>query len=157
MLNTVRGVAAGGVILVGVASLILIPTFLFLGPDKVLVGSSLQFNDFWTGMALVVSLLAAGAAGWTAHRVSGGMMSVFALAALVVAFGLGDAVVHHWLIPQMPVPREGLTGMQMLLGLKEPLWYDLSGPVMMATFIWVAGSSRHTETLGNPAGRSRTR
>jgi hypothetical protein len=33
-----------------------------------------------------------------------------------------------------------------LLGLREPLWYDLSGPVLMAIFVWIAGSSRQIET-----------
>lgn len=33
----------------------------------------------------------------------------------------------------------------MLLLSREPLWYDLTLPFLMAVFIWVAGASRAIE------------
>ncbi len=148
MLNTIRGTAAGALMLVGISTLLLLPLFLLLGPDRALVGSTLEFNTLWTGGAMVVSLFAATIAGWVAHRASGGLAAVIALAVVVVLFGLADASIHHWLMPAMSLSREGVSGSAMLIGLREPLWYDLSGPALMAIFIWVAGSSRHTETVG---------
>lgn len=145
-LKAVRGTAAGVLVLVGVVALVLVPFFLMMGPDRLLVPGSLEFNPLWVGFAMVASLLGASLAGWFAHRVAGGLSGVVMLAAVVVAFGLGDALVHHWWMPQLSLAREGLSFGQVLIGLREPLWYDLSGPALMAVFIWVAGSSRHIET-----------
>jgi hypothetical protein len=146
MLDTIRGTSAGALALVAVAALLLGPLFLLMGPERVLVGSTLEFNTLWTGIAMVVSLGAAGVAGWIAHRVSGGMSAVMGVAALVLLFGLADASLHHWLMPHLSMSRDGVSGLAMLLGLREPLWYDLSGPVLMAIFVWIAGSSRQIET-----------
>lgn len=156
MLTTIRGVAAGSLVLIGIAGIFLGPLFLALGSEKLLLAGTLEFNTIWTGMTLVVSLLAASAAGWTAHRVSGGLASVVALAGLVTVFGLADAGLHHWLMPELSLSREGLSGVDILVGLREPLWYDLSGPIMMAMFIWVAGASRHTETTGTASAGHRS-
>jgi len=150
MMNTMRGTAAGVLVLTGISILLLVPLFLVLGPERALVGSTLEFNTLWTGGALVVSLFAATFAGWVAHRASGGLAAVVALAVVVALFGLADASIHHWLMPHLSLSREGVSASAMLLGLREPLWYDLAGPALMAIFIWVAGSSRHTETADNP-------
>jgi len=153
MLNTLRGTAAGALLLTGISALFLVPLFMLLGAERVLVGSSLEFNTLWIGIAMVVSLTAATLGGWFAHRVSGGLAAVVVLAVAVMAFGLADATVHHWLIPQISLSREGLSGLNLLPGLREPLWYDLAGPALMAAFIWIAGSSRHIE---KEVGQSQT-
>ncbi len=147
MRNTMRGMAVGALVLIGISTLVLLPLFLIMGPEKLLVGSTLEFNTLWTGVALVVSLFAATMAGWVAHRVSGTMAAVAALAVVVLLFGLADASIHHWLMPHLSLSREAVSGAAMLLGLREPLWYDLTGPVLMAIFVWVAGSSRHIEAV----------
>jgi hypothetical protein len=157
MLDTIRGAVAGALVLGGVAILVLTPLFLLLGPERVLVGNSLEFNTLWTGFALVVSLFAASFAGWLAHRVSGKLAAVVLLAVIVLVVGLADAAFHHWLMPHLSQTREGVSGFAMLLGLREPLWYDLSGPALMAIFIWVAGSSRHIETSSAAPVRRRRR
>lgn len=156
MLNAVRGSLAGALVLVGIIACFLVPLFMVMGPERALVGPSLEFNTIWTGLAMVVCLVAATIAGWIAHRVSGGLAAVALLALLVILFGLSDAGLHHWLMPELSLSREGLTGIGVLVGLREPLWYDLTGPFVMAIFIWVAGTSRHIETASNtsPAGRA---
>lgn len=145
--NAVRGTALGGLVLVGIMALVLVPFFLMMGPERLLVTGSLEFNPLWVGFAMVASLIGASLAGWIAHRAAGGLSAVVLLAVVVVAFGLGDAAMHHWLMPQLSLAREGQTLGQMLVGLREPLWYDLSGPALMGLFVWVSGSSRHIETM----------
>jgi hypothetical protein len=145
-LNAVRGTTLGVLVVVGTMALVLVPFFMMMGPERLLVAGSLEFNPLWVGFAMVASLIGASLAGWVAHRAAGSLSAVILLAVVIMAFGLGDALLHHWLMPQLSLAREGLTLGQMLLGLREPLWYDLSGPVLMALFIWVAGSSRHIET-----------
>lgn len=155
MSNIVRGTFSGALALVGTGALLLIPLFLLIGPERVLVGPALEFNTLWVGVAMVVSLIAATVGGWIAHRVSGALPAVYALAALVLAYGLADAAVHHWLVPEISQFREGLSWLALLAGLREPLWYDLSGPVLMAIFVWIAGTSRHTETTQDIHQKSR--
>lgn len=147
MLSAIRGTAIGALVLIGIFGLVMVPLFLVMGPERIFVGATLEFNNLWISVAVVVSLFAATLAGWMAHRVSGTLGAVVALAVAVLLFGLADATIHHWLMPHLSLSREALSGFAMLLGLREPLWYDLSGPVMMAIFIWVAGSSRHTEVV----------
>lgn len=149
MINTIRGTATGALVLIGVFCLVMVPLFLALGPERVLVGTTLEFNSLWTSVALVVSLFAATLAGWMAHRASGSLGAVVALAVAVLLFGLTDAAIHHWLMPGLSLSREGVSTSAMLLGLRDPLWYDLSGPVLMAIFVWVAGSSRHIEAVAD--------
>lgn len=149
MINTIRGTATGALVLIGIFGLAMVPLFLLMGPERVLVGTTLEFNNLWTSMAVVVSLFAATLAGWMAHRVSGSLGAVVALAVAVLLFGLTDAAIHHWLMPGLSLSREGVSTSAMLLGLREPLWYDFSGPVMMALFVWVAGSSRHIEVVAD--------
>ena len=145
MFNAVRGAFLGALALVGTGSLLLIPLFLLWGPDRILVGPVLESNTLWVGVAMVFSLIAATVGGWIAHRASGALPAVYALAALVLVFGLADAAIHHWLVPEISRFREDLSWGALLVGLREPLWYDLSGPVLMAVFVWVAGICRHTE------------
>ncbi len=146
MAKILYGTVAGAVVLVSLAALFLLPLFLAIGPERVFKGATLEFNTFWTGMAMVASLMAATAAGWTAHRVSGRLAAVITLAAAVFLFGMADAALHHWWMPQLSLGGDGAGLLDLLIGLREPLWYDLSGPVLMAIFIWIAGSSRHIET-----------
>jgi len=153
MRNTIRGMTVGALVLAGISALVLLPLFLIMGPEKVLVGSTLEFNTLWTGVALVVSLFAATMAGWVAHRVSGTMAAVAVLAVVVLLFGLVDASVHHWLMPHLSLNSAAVSGVVMLIGLREPLWYDLTGPVLMAIFVWVAGSSRHIEVAADQVTR----
>lgn len=140
-----RGVMAGVLALVVVALVLLVPLFVLLGPQYALVGDSLEFTTLWVAMAMVVCLAAAGIAGWMAQRVSGSMTAVWVLVALILAFGLADAGYHHWLVTDDALVRGALPWYRWLIGLREPLWYDLSGPVLMALFAWVAGSSRAME------------
>jgi hypothetical protein len=146
MSHVLRGAAVGALTLMLTAALLLVSFLLLVGPSRVFVGAGLEFNTTWIGVAMVASLFAASLAGWVAHRSSGALAAVYLLAALVLCFGLADAALHHWLMPQLGLIREGLAWPAMLVGLREPLWYDLAGPVLMAIFIWVAGSSRHIES-----------
>lgn len=155
-MNSVRGVTAGLVALVVVALALMVPLFLLLGPQHALVGNSLEFTTLWVGMAMVVSLVAASIAGWVAHRVSGSMTAVWVLVAVILAFGLADAGFHHWVDQGGAVMRDALPWYHWLLGLYEPLWYDLSGPVLIAVFAWVAGSSRAMEQAAPAPERFRT-
>lgn len=145
MFATVRGAGLGALVLLAGSALVLVPMYLLLGPERVLVGATLEFNTAWIGMSMVVSLIAATLAGWMAHRASGKLAAVVVLAMLVMTFGLLDAAFHHWLMPELSLSRDGVSGLALLVALREPLWYDLSAPLLMAIFIWVAGSSRHIE------------
>lgn len=138
------GIAAGVAALSGIELLCLVPLFLMLGPEHALVGRSLQFSTIWIGIALVVGLTAASIGGWVAHRVSDSIGAVFGVIAVVVVFGLLDAGYHH-LIATDVIVRGQLPWHELLLGLREPLWYDIALPLLMAAFIWVAGSSREFE------------
>ncbi len=139
------GVAAGVAVISGIALLCLVPLFLLLGPEHALVSDSLEFNTLWIGIALVVCLTAASIGGWIAHRVAGSIGAVLGLIAIVVAFGLADAGYHQLLAPVTAVARGQLGWFELLVGLREPLWYDLTLPVLMGIFIWIAGSSRDIE------------
>jgi hypothetical protein len=148
MMNVLRGTVVGTLVLIVTCSLLLIPLFLLIGPERALVGNTLEFNTFWVGLAMVVSLSAASVAGWISHRVAGSMLAVYAIMALVMVFGLTDAAVHHWLQPGLSLSRDALPWQLALLHLREPLWYDLTSPFLIAGFIWVAGSSRQQEVSG---------
>ncbi|WP_018233857.1 hypothetical protein [Thioalkalivibrio thiocyanodenitrificans] len=139
------GMTAGVAVISGIALLCLVPLFLLLGPEHALAGNSLEFNTLWIGIAMVVCLTAASIGGWIAHRVAGSIGAVLGLIAIVVAFGLADAGYHQLLAPTTAVARGQLGWFELLVGLREPLWYDLTLPVLMGIFIWIAGSSRDIE------------
>ena len=139
------GIAAGLAAVTGISLSFLVPLFLALGPEHALVAGTLQFNTAWIGVALIVSLTAASIGGWVAHRVSDSIGAVFGLIALVLGFGLLDAGYHQWLAPAALALPGQLPWYQLVLGLREPLWYDITLPLLMAAFIWVAGSSRQFE------------
>jgi hypothetical protein len=144
-MRLLRGMAAGVAVISGIALLFLGPLFLMLGPEHALVGNSLEFNTLWIGISMVVCLTAASIGGWIAHRVAGSIGAVLGLIAVVVAFGLADAGYHQLLAPATAVARGQLGWFELLVGLREPLWYDLTLPVLMGIFIWIAGSSRDIE------------
>jgi hypothetical protein len=152
-MRLLSGLAAGLAVLLGIEIIGLVPLFLMLGPEYALVAGSLEFSVVWIGIALVVCLIAAGIGGWAAHRVSDSMGAVLGLIAVVVAFGLADAAYHQLWSPAATIAREQLAWPALLIGLREPLWYDLSLPLLMGIFIWVAGSGREFEQ--HPAGRGK--
>lgn len=139
------GIAAGVAAVIGFNLFFLVPLFLALGPEHALVAGTLQFNTIWIGIELVVCLTAAAIGGWVAHRVSDSIGAVFGVIAVVLGFGLLDAGYHQLLVHASPVTAGRLPWYQMLLGLREPLWYDIALPLLMAIFIWVTGSSREFE------------
>jgi hypothetical protein len=153
-MRLLSGLAAGLAVLLGIETVGLVPLFLTLGPEYALAAGSLEFSTVWIGISLVVCLIAASVGGWTAHRVSDSMGAVLGLIAVVVAFGLADAAYHQLFSPAVTIAREQLGWPALLIGLREPLWYDLALPLLMGIFIWVAGSSREFEQ--HPAGRGKS-
>jgi len=155
-MKLVLGVLAGLAVISGMVLLGLLPLFAFLGPDRALVAGTLEFNSMWVGIAMVVSLAAASVSGWIAHRVGQGMAAVVVLIALVVIFGLMDAAVHQvWMVPAVVTSYAALSWIEVLTGLREPLWYDLALPLLMALFIWISGSSRQLEHAATLAADQR--
>jgi hypothetical protein len=144
------GVSAGVAVISGFALLFLAPLFLWLGPDRLLVGNSFEFNSLWIWFSMVVYLAAGSIGGWIAHRVAGSIGAVIGLIAVVVAFGLIDAGYHQLLAPAEAIARAQAGWFQLLINLREPLWYDLTLPLLMGIFIWVAGSSRDIEYRPTP-------
>lgn len=144
-MRVLMGVSAGLAVVMGISLATLIPLFLVMGPEHALVGGGLEFGTAWIGISLSVYLVAAGIGGWVAHRVSGSRAAVLGLVAMILLFGFLDAGYHQWWVTDGPVLRAQLSGLELLLGLREPLWFDLMGPLLMGTFAWVAGMGRDFE------------
>jgi len=145
-MKTLWGATAGAAVMLGIVLACLVPLFFMLGPEGALVASTQEFNTLWIAISMVVCMTAASIGGWVAHRVAGSIGAVISLIAVVVVFGLLDAGYHQLVVPVSTL-IPGQTGwLELLIGLREPLWYDLSLPVLMGIFVWVAGSGRDTET-----------
>lgn len=143
-MRSVRGLLAALALMAGVVLVFLVPLSVVMGPERALDESGVTFNNLWVGISMVVSLIAACLGGWVVHRLAGSLAAVVVLVVVVALLGLFDAAWHQWLFP----PRMLLAGAswyEMLLLSREPLWYDLALPVLMAVFIWVAGMSREVE------------
>ncbi|OOG21972.1 hypothetical protein B1C78_15760 [Thioalkalivibrio denitrificans] len=153
-MGVLKGVAAGAAVISAIVTLCLVPLFLLLGPERVLVDNSMEAGAIWIWMAMVVCLTAASLGGWITHRVSGSIGAVVGLLAVVVLAGLLDAGYHQWLSPADAIVRAQASWIGLLVGMREPLWYDLALPVLMGIFVWVAGSGRAMEHRPSP-GRHR--
>ncbi|NEZ04724.1 hypothetical protein G4Y73_11225 [Wenzhouxiangella sp. XN201] len=143
-MRTVRGVVAALALMAGVVLLFLVPLSIIMGPQRAL-DESLAFNNLWIGISMVVSLIAACIGGWVVHRLSGSLGAVIGLVVVVAVLGLIDAAWHQWFLPVRFLVEAPQAWYQMLLLSREPLWYDLTLPFLMAVFIWVAGASRAIE------------
>lgn len=143
-MRSVRGVLAALALMAGVVLVFLVPLSIIMGPQRAL-DESLAFNNLWVGISMVVSLIAACIGGWMVHRLSGSPGAVIGLIVVVVVLGLLDAVWHQWFLPVRFLVEAPQAWYHMLLFSREPLWYDLALPFVMAVFIWVAGVSRAIE------------
>lgn len=144
-MRSILGVATALALMAVVALVFFLPLSLIMGPERALDTGSSTFNNLWVGITMVVSLTAACVGGWMVHRVSGSLGAVIALGIAVTMLGLADAAWHQWLMPLRLLAEMPRTGYEMLLIAREPLWYDLTLPILMAVFIWVAGASRAVE------------
>lgn len=144
-MRSFRGIAASLLLMAGVALLFLVPLALVMGPQRALDDSGLAFNNLWVCISMVISLFAASVGGWWVHRLSGSLGAVIGLVVIVAILGLMDAVWHQWFLPVRFVLSAPYAWYEMLVISREPLWYDLTLPFLMAVFIWVAGSSRAIE------------
>ncbi len=144
-MRSIRGVVAALLIIAAVALLFMVPLAVIMGPQRALDDSGLVFTTAWIGISMVTSLAAACFGGWFVHRLAGSLGAVIALAAIVAVLGLLDAVWHQWFLPASVLLNAPQTWYTILVFSREPMWYDLTLPVLMAIFIWVAGSSRAVE------------
>ena len=124
-MKTLWGATVGVAVMLGIVLACLVPLFFMLGPQRVLVGTTLESNMLWISISMVVCMVAASIGGWVAHRVAGSIGAVISLIAVVVVSGLLDAG-YHQLVAPVSTLIPGQTGwLELLIGLREPLWYDL--------------------------------
>jgi hypothetical protein len=144
-MRSLFGVSASLALMAAVVLAFFVPLSVIMGPERALEESGFVFNNLWVGLTMVACLIAACAGGWFVHRLSGSTGAVAALVVVVTLLGLADAAWHQWLMPLQWLASVPQAWYEMLLIAREPLWYDLTLPVLMAIFIWVAGSSRAVE------------
>lgn len=154
MVRPILGVVVGYVVMsvVVVAGFLVGP--LALGVDRVLTPGTYEASGLWVGIAMVISLAAALAGGAVCRLIARTPKSAYAIAAVVVVFGVFGLVMYKPAPSPAPVRPPEQTMEELMAGIqehaREPLVTVVTNPIM-----GVLGVLGGSWAVGRNAGRRR--
>jgi hypothetical protein len=111
----------------------------FVKPEVAFHGDSLTVAPAWLAYTLVLSLIAAAVGGWVCRRVARSHRPVIGLAVLVLAVGVGSALVNR----ARPEPESSAADVATRLQqARQPDWYAFTLPVLGAAGVLLGGRVR---------------
>jgi peptidoglycan/LPS O-acetylase OafA/YrhL len=140
MLRIIAGVIIGWIVMtVGVMAVLFITAAALGGLEKALQPDSYWTTNTFNVIVLIGGSVAAIVGGIVCRLIARNSKAVFALAVIVLAFGIGSAV-KNMNKPDPPARTGPVTWQDMAAHGKEPNWFSFTAPLLAAIGL-VIGSS----------------
>ena len=139
-MKNAAGVVLGYLTMVVLVMVGLSALYLGLGADRAFRPGSYDVSLLWSGISLVVGLVAAVVGGWVCARIAGTRAAVTSLAALVLVLGILFAVPSLMTGDVALAARGGEVGnWEAMQSAVTPLWVAILTPIVGAVGIFLGG------------------